>query len=288
MNSNTKQMKTIHLFFTMVLLGITTMTIQAQTNDWVGEWNTRFTHTDALWKLDITKNSYGEYIGTFPDGKLVGKITNGELTGTYTRTPNSFDRTGMGKMGEFRFVPAANNKNKFTGYYKVEGKDIWQADTWNGEKKLPPSLVEQIEKRETEKKLGTINKDFLPDTHNIWTGTWQTDAVGKLKIVASDRLHINGKANKPIAGSNRSTLFDLEGAITGGSNPNSSVKYYQGTIKTKDGKQGTFSAYMMEEGTFSGHITWSNPGYRGLAAATQEDFSGTKTSSSTPSLVTYY
>lgn len=282
MNSNTKQMKTIHLFFTMVLLGITTIQLQAQTTDWVGEWNTKFTYTDANWKLDITKDSHGEYIGVFPDGKLVGKITNGELTGTYTRTPNSFDRTGMGKMGVFRFVPAADNENMFTGYYKVEGKDIWQPDTWTGKKKLPLTFVQQIEKREREEKYKKLNKDVLPKG---WTGTWTTDNMGTLKVLVSDKDNVEAKYSY----NNKKNYGDIKGSL-GKVNAYNDVKWFTGTVTNEKKITGRMEFYIYEKDKFRGYIMW-NDGPKDLLGldthGTTTNVTGRRLSTAKPDMRSY-
>ncbi len=102
MKNSLKILATLGIFF---LLSFST---NAQTNDWEGKWNTIFSANN--WELNITKSG-DNYTGIFPNGKLFGKIINKELVGNYTRTVNSFDRTGMGKMGEFRFVIAMPIKN---------------------------------------------------------------------------------------------------------------------------------------------------------------------------------
>ena len=112
---------TAKILSTLALLFLMSFTTHAQINDWTGKWNTnlegRYT-SKTLGELTITKSSNGEYIGVFPNGKLAGKMTpSGDLIGTYTRTVNSFDKTVMGNIGEFKCVMYAEKKS-FLGTYK--------------------------------------------------------------------------------------------------------------------------------------------------------------------------
>jgi len=206
----------------------------AQTDDWYGKWKTTISGND----LEVFFTKSGDvYTGIFPNGKLDGKIINKELVGTYTKTVNSFDRTGMGKMGEFRFV-MAENKKSYIGYYKVEGKDYWQNDNWNGNR--PTSIYgnlieEQAAKKEFEKRDKAL-KDFAnkdkPAPIKSWTGTWETDLFGKLKIDAMNITNVEGKYRYQ-ANNNKITTGDVTGKVL-----EDNREKFEGNFKDSDGKSG--------------------------------------------------
>lgn len=231
----------IKILATVGIIFLMSFTTYAQSNDWTGKWNTtlaeRYT-SKTLGELTITKSSNGEYIGVFPNGNIAGKMTpSGDLIGMYTRTVNSFDRTGMGKMGKFRFVMYADKKS-FIGYYQVEGKDVWQNDNWNG--KRPISLYgniieEQAAKKEFEKRDKAL-QDFLnknkPAPIKSWTGTWETDLFGKLKIHEKNTANVVGKYRFQ-AYNNKITTGDLTGKVLK-DNPGE----FEGDFNDSDGKSG--------------------------------------------------
>ncbi|MCM4168943.1 hypothetical protein DHD08_14745 [Arenibacter sp. H213] len=207
--------------------------IQAQSNDWTGKWNTTFLGNNS-WALNITKSGTS-YTGTFPSGKLVGKYQNGNLTGTYTRTVNSFDRTGMGNMGEFTFIMHADKKS-FEGEYKPEGKD-WQADNWNGTRpvsKYGNLLEEQVAKKEITQRDQVLkeyaNKD-KPAPIKQWTGTWETDVMGKLKIHEKNIANVLGKYRFQV--NNKFTNGDITGKVI-----ENNRNKFEGHFKDSEGKSG--------------------------------------------------
>jgi len=226
--------KSIKILATLGIIFLLSFSTHAQTDVWYGKWNTTISRNDL--ELYFTKSG-DIYTGIFPNGKLDGKIINNELVGTYTKTPNSFDRTGMGKMGEFRFVMDVNKKS-FVGYYMVEGKDNWQTDNWNGTR--PSSLYsniieEQAAKKEFEKRDKAI-KDFVnkdkPAPIKSWTGTWETDLFGKLKIVEKNIANVSGKYRYQTY-NNKITTGDVTGKVL-----EDNREEFEGDFKDSDGKSG--------------------------------------------------
>lgn len=234
-------------------------TTYAQTDDWYGKWRTTISGND----LEVYFTKSGDiYTGIFPNGKLDGKIINKKLVGTYTKTVNSFDRTGMGKMGEFRFVMDVNKKS-FVGYYMVEGKDNWQTDNWNGQKVPIPTLEQQIEINEI-KKRGETLKEYVkknsPAPIKSWTGTWETDLFGKLKIVEKNIANVSGKYRYQ-AYNNKITTGDVTGKVL-----EDNREEFEGDFKDSDGKSGKIKIRYL-------NLQYETPGY---------DFSGSLIYNFTP------
>lgn len=290
-------MKTIvKILSTLALLFLMSFTTHAQINDWTGKWNTnlegRYT-SKTLGELTITKSSNGEYIGVFPNGKLAGKMTpSGDLIGTYTRTVSSLDRTGMGKMGEFRFVMYADNKS-FLGTYKPEGKDDWQPDNWNGTRAPGPTFVQEVEKKDI-KKRGDVLKDYVKNNPIAkWTGTWETDTFGVFKVWDTGTKYKNSTATRIegkffIKGSGDYIgIIDVEGY-----HRDYSPKEIEATFK-----HGTRSGYLVikfgtpTDDDFSGYLNYNSiPGKTREIAVTPEKrvyVKGKRTSSAKPNMNTY-
>jgi hypothetical protein len=221
---------------------------QAQIHDWTGKWNTTFLGNN--WELNITKSG-DNYTGTFPNGKLVGKYNYGDLIGTYTRTVNSLDRTGMGKMGEFRFVMVDSKQKAYVGYYKPEGKDDWQSDHWNGKRPAVPTLVQQIENKKI-KERGEVMKDYVIKNPIVgWTGTWESIELGRIKIFVKDSKNITGKYSKTITAPDYVKYGDLKGATV------RSEKRFEGSYVDGSGESGGFTFFLDEnsDDKFTGYIT---------------------------------
>ncbi|WP_166963979.1 hypothetical protein [Yeosuana marina] len=243
-----KSIKILTAFGILILMSITT---QAQINDWTGKWNTRLVWNNTLGDLNITE-SRGTYTGVFPNGKLSGKInSDGDLKGFYTRTVNSLDRTGMGKMGEFRFV-IATDKKSYVGYYKVEGKDDWQPDNWNGKRPAVPTLVQQVEMNKKKKVL----KDYVKNNPVInWTGTWETDNIGTFKVWVKGYQQIVGKFSYTKDGA-------LITADVTGNNTNdrgiTNNKIFNGTFLDSQGAKGSFLFYFGNptDNDFAGYMDY--------------------------------
>lgn len=270
------------------ILILMSFTASAQTNDWTGKWNTTLAGKNTLGDLSITKSSNGEYIGVFPNGKIAGKmIPSGDLIGTYTRTTNSFDRTGMGKMGEFKFIMSTDKKT-FQGFYKVEGKQEWQTDNWNGKRQTGPTLVQQIEIKDI-KKRGEVLKDYKLPT---WTGTWKTDTFGVFKVLDTGSKHNNSGSIKIegkffIKGSG--DFIDIIDVV--GYHRDNTPKVFEGTFK-----HGYKTGYLVikfgtpTDNDFSGYLNYhSIPGKTREIPTIQEKrvyVKGHRTSSSKPNMHT--
>ncbi|MBU2904061.1 hypothetical protein KO529_04625 [Arenibacter algicola] len=226
--------KSIMPFTVVGILFLLSFSTQAQSNDWTGKWNTTLLG-NPLGELNITKSG-DIYTGTFPNGKLDGKYENGNLTGTYTRTLNSFDRTGMGKMGLFTFIMHAGKKS-FEGEYKPEGKDDWQPDNWNGTRpsSLYGNIIEEQAAKDILDKREQVLKDFAnkdkPAPIKPWTGTWETDVLGKLKINQKNIANVLGKYRFQV--NNKFTNGDITGKVT-----DSNRKEFEGHFKDSEGKSG--------------------------------------------------
>lgn len=121
----------IKILVTVSILFLMSFSMNAQTDDWTGEWNTKYG------KLVITKEGKINYLGTFPDGKLMdGRKRDGnKLIGRYIINPKAgkLINNSLGKKGAFMFI-LSDDKKTFYGSRQSETDPKWYTEDWKGVK----------------------------------------------------------------------------------------------------------------------------------------------------------
>ena len=263
-------MKSVKKIVLLCILGLFVLSFSTSDN-WIGTWDTSFG------TLTIKKEN-NALVGSFPRGTLNGKIKNGAFEGQYTRNVGKIDKHKLGQKGEFKFTPNTAG-DKFEGYFKPEGARTWLTEKWIGTKQLAKMVVQP-----TTTTIPTVIS---------WTGTWQTDKIGKLKVFVTNKDKIEGK-------------FFIQGSvdfiITGdlvGSNFNTALgtsnqKNFIGRFKTSEGKAGYFyfvlgwgSAKNLNE--FSGYLEYDDVYKNGkiVTKSYKETITGKRISSDKPNMAAY-
>lgn len=258
-------MKTIKSFLIISLLAISGL--YAQEDNWVGVWNTKFG------KLVIKKNG-DQYTGTFPKGRLTqGREQDGMLIGRYTRATPRHIKNSLGKKGEYRFI-LSQDKKKFDGYHKSETDTKWGSENWNGEKivyqLVGPPVVTPI--------------NILVSEEYIWTGTWNTDKLGTLKVLVTDKHHVNGKYSY----NNKKNYGDIKGSL-GIVNAFNDPKWFTGTITTEKNVTGEIRFHIYED-KFTGYIRWNDGRTNALGMptpGTTTTVTATRLSAAQPDMTSY-
>lgn len=167
----------IKILATVGLVFLLSFSTYAQTDYWSGAWNTKFG------KVTISKNGDG-YTGTFRYGKLTeGREQDGMLIGRYNRSTRVPINRSLGNKGEFRFILSAD-KTKFDGYHKSETDTKWGSENWNGEK-VWGTVMPVI-----------VSNNIPSVTTPTWTGTWETDNLGRFKIWDTGAKYNNTTATR--------------------------------------------------------------------------------------------
>ncbi|CAH8284984.1 hypothetical protein EV196_101141 [Mariniflexile fucanivorans] len=231
---------------------------QAQTDDWTGEWNTKFG------KVTITKNG-GEYSGFLPKGKLTQiRVQDGSLIGFYSRLAPKFDKSSLGKKGTFKFTLSADKK-KFDGYHKSDTDERWSSVNWNGVKvwgMVMPVIVSN--------NLPTI---VTPS----WTGTWKSTNGDIFKILdtgnaKNNMTYVYAKISVKVDGVIKS--YDVKGLFE-----NDTPEVFEGTIYRDNGWD---VGYMtIEYGAFK---IDDCTGYMWFGGDTKHPISAHRTSSAKPTV----
>lgn len=230
----------IKILATVGIVFLLSFSMYAQTDNWSGAWNTKYG------KITISKNG-NDFTGSFPKGKLFdAREQDGMLLGRYTRMAPPYDKSSLGKKGEFRFILSADKK-KFDGYHKSETDVKWGSVNWNGEK-----IIYEL--------VGTpviIPLNTLLAEEFKWTGTWESEQLGKIKILVTDKGNITGKCIKTKIGSDYIKTVDLTGSTTG-SDGRTSARTFGGRYVDSEGKSTYFTFYLdrTSDDKFAGYIVF--------------------------------
>lgn len=220
-------MNTIKLFAIISLIAIAGL--HAQGNNWVGIWNTNIGQV-------IISQDGNDYKGTLPGGTFTAKYNAGDLLGLYNRTKSRYDRSGLGEMGEFRFV-MFEDQSKFEGQYRVEGKDIWQ-------------------EIQGTRQIGVVIEPIptnIAEYYFEWNGTWKTDKLGTLKVLVTDKDHVDAKYSY----NNKKNYGDIKGSL-GKVNAYNDQKWFTGTVTNEKKITGRIEFYIYEKDKFKGYIMWND------------------------------
>ncbi len=266
----------IKILATVGIVFLLSFTTQAQTDHWSGQWNTKYG------TVTISKNGDG-YTGTFRYGKLTeGREQDGMLIGRYTRNSRTPLNRSLGNKGEFRFILSAD-KTKFDGYHKSETDTKWGSENWYGEKvwgTVMPVIVSN--------NIATV---ITP----TWTGTWETNTLGRFKVLETD-IKVKNTNNNLIKGrffikgsGDFMDVFDVEGYSY-----TSRPKVFEGSFKHGE-RHGyfklTFNSPTFD--TFTGTLTYPEIPKKNPLEIRVEDraktvwVNGTRTSSGKPNMNNY-
>lgn len=265
--------KAIKILVTYVILLLTSFTIYAQTDYWTGAWNTKFG------KVTIRKNG-DKYSGFFPKGQLTQiRVQDGALIGYYSRMVAKYDKSSLGKKGTFKFI-LSNDKAKFDGYHKSETDARWRSENWNGEK-IWGTVMPVI-----------VSNNLLTAVKPTWTGTWETDTFGRLKVWDTGTKYKNSKNAIRIegrffikGGGDFIDIFDVEGYSS-----TSRPKVFKGSFN-HNGRYGYFELKFGSptDDDFRGYLNYNKslPSVKPVIHEKRVYVKGKRTSSAKPNMNTY-
>lgn len=226
--------------YTLILIIFLAGSLPALATDWKGTWNSTFG------ELSISSTQTRNIVADMGDyvlrGNISGNVTNrqGIFSGSYMLKPGLNKPVSqiqhhrvLGSSGRFSFNLSATKQN-FNGTYTTSTN---KEGTWKGTK----VNVANISTREP---IPTYNiQPITPPTQEpvLWTGTWQTNKIGQLKIKWFSEEHIEAKLFYMQGDYIR--VADLKGGK--GVSPGYNQKYFfGGPYKDSDGKEGRFHFFI--------------------------------------------
>lgn len=280
-----------------LLFFFSTFSLSTFANDWKGTWNTTFGKmtVTTIQTRDITADM-GDYILR---GSISGNAANrtGKFSGNYMLKPGLNKPVSqvqhyrvLGSKGEFSFNLSATKQNFNGAYTTSANKDgIWKGSKVN---------VADISTKEP---IPSYNRPNItppsPATQDLvlWTGTWQTNKIGQLKIKWYSETHIEAKMYFKRGDYIR--VADLKGGkdVTSGHNHK---YFFGGPYKDSDGKEGHFFFTIDVHNdpslnTFNGYIYIKDKRHKygqldNYSPYNINGITGTRTSSAVPNMNNYH
>ena len=282
------------LFLIIFLAG----SLPAVATDWKGTWNSTFG------KISISSTQTRNIVADMGDyvlrGNISGNATNrqGIFSGSYLLKPNVRASTQnqvfrtLGQAGKFSFT-LSDNKQSFTG--TATSNSSAKSSTWKGDR------INTVNTTSTQTPVGSII-ERVPNLSSgsssqpvLWTGTWQTNKIGQLKIKWFSEEHIEAKLFYMQGDYIRTA--DLKGGKFIAASGFNHKYFFGGPYKDSDGKEGRFHFFIDVNNdpslnTLSGYIyIQDNRYYNGqlnhYSPANINGITGTRTSSAEPNMNKY-
>lgn len=280
--------------YTLILIIFLAGSLPAVATDWKGTWNSTFG------ELSISSTQTRNIVADMGDyvlrGNISGNATNrqGIFSGSYILKPGLNKPVSqiqhhrvLGSNGQFSFNLSATKQN-FNGTYTTSTN---KEGPWKGTK----VNVANISTRDP---IPTNNiQSITPPTKEpvLWTGTWQTNKIGQLKIKWFSEEHIEAKLFYMQGDYIRTA--DLKGGKFIAASGFNHKYFFGGPYKDSDGKEGRFHFFIDVNNdpslnTLSGYIyIQDNRYYNGqlnhYSPANINGITGTRTSSAEPNMNKY-
>lgn len=278
----------------LVLVIFSAFTLHAMATDWKGTWNSTFG------EISITTTATRDIVADMGDyllwGNITGNATNrtGVFSGSYMLKPylnkplsQIQHHNILGSRGQFS-ITLNSTKQSFSGTYIASVNN--REGSWSGSKVNVASTSTTTES--PVRSFSTITPTKTEAV--LWTGTWQTNKLGQLKIkwYSEDRI----EAKLFFKRGDYIRAADLRGGKVAGMAGYNNKYAFVGPYKDSDGKEGQFffllDANDPQLNTLSGYIYIKDRSYKNnqldhYSHHNINGITGTRTSSAEPNMSRY-
>ena len=274
----------------LAIVAMLTITTSLHASNWTGTWSTSFG------EISINSKQLSNIVANMGDYVLKGSISSDAIqkdnifSGTYMLKPNLKKTTTeiqhystLGPKGKFSFVLDATNQ-KYQGTFTNTQTN--RDGFWTGSK--------IITAKTTTKKVESIRGKPIPQVKIepvLWTGTWNTNKMGQIKIkwYSEDRI----EAKLLFKSGDYIRTAELKGGKISGLAGYNNKYAFAGPYKDTDGKEGFFYFQLNSKNptlnTFTGYIMIKDKKHRdgqldNYSPYNINGITGTRTSSTEPDM----